>query len=257
MGGLISGIGGLLGSGAASSAAKTGASIIGNQLAATTGYLSPYITTGQSVLPSLAALATSGPTGGQPNYLTQAAANLPGTMTEAQLEQTPGYQFTLAQGLKATQSAAAARGLGVSGAALKGAAAYASGLADTTYQNQFANQQAKFSDLLNANTGQINQLAGQYSRLQGTASLGEQAGSALGQIGGQMAAGQSNALTAAGAATGTGLSALGQGIGGTVNMLLGAPTGGSTGSGAGAGMAGGAVPGSLLASAITGIGKLF
>src|SRR5579871_6684786 len=51
--------------------------------------------------------------------------------TQAQLEQTPGYQFNLSQGLKAVQNSAAARGLGVSGAAQKGAASYASGLADT------------------------------------------------------------------------------------------------------------------------------
>jgi hypothetical protein len=63
----------------------------------------------------------------------------PITMDQATLEKTPGYQFNLTQGLKATQNAAAARGLGISGAALKGAANYATGLADSTYQNQFNN----------------------------------------------------------------------------------------------------------------------
>ena len=58
-------------------------------------------------------------------------------MDQATLEQTPGYQFTKTQGLKAVQNSAAARGLGVSGAALKGAAAFATGLADNTYQTQF------------------------------------------------------------------------------------------------------------------------
>lgn len=52
------------------------------------------------------------------------------------LQNLPGYQFTLQQGLKSTQSGAAARGLGSSGAALKGAANYATGLADSTYGNQ-------------------------------------------------------------------------------------------------------------------------
>lgn len=52
------------------------------------------------------------------------------------LENLPGYQFTLNQGLKSVQSGAAARGLGSSGAALKGAANYATGLADSTYGNQ-------------------------------------------------------------------------------------------------------------------------
>lgn len=52
------------------------------------------------------------------------------------LESTPGYQFTLDQGLKATQNSFTSKGLGNSGAALKGAASFASGLADQTYSNR-------------------------------------------------------------------------------------------------------------------------
>ncbi len=55
---------------------------------------------------------------------------------QSTLESLPGYQFTLGQGLKSVQNSAAARGLGTSGAALKGAANYATGLADSTYGNQ-------------------------------------------------------------------------------------------------------------------------
>jgi hypothetical protein len=55
------------------------------------------------------------------------------------LAQTPGYQFTLDQGLRATQSSAAARGLGMSGAAMRGAADYAGGLASKTYDQQLKN----------------------------------------------------------------------------------------------------------------------
>jgi hypothetical protein len=54
----------------------------------------------------------------------------------SQLQSLPGYQFTLNQGLQAVQDSAAARGLGSSGAALQGAANYATGLADSTYGNQ-------------------------------------------------------------------------------------------------------------------------
>lgn len=61
----------------------------------------------------------------------------PIVMDQATLEQTPGYQFTRTQGLKAVQNSAARRGLGNSGAALKGAATFATGLADSTYQTQF------------------------------------------------------------------------------------------------------------------------
>lgn len=82
------------------------------------------------------------------------------------LESTPGYQFNLTQGLKAVQNSAAARGLGNSGAALKGAANFATGLADSTYQNQFANELA-----------QRNQA---YNQLLGTSELGS---GAAGQTG--------------------------------------------------------------------------
>lgn len=60
----------------------------------------------------------------------------PINLTQDWLESTPGYQFTKTQGLKAVQNSAAARGLGVSGAALKGAANFATGLADNTYKTQ-------------------------------------------------------------------------------------------------------------------------
>ena len=57
--------------------------------------------------------------------------------TEAQLQATPGYQFALDQGLKATQNGFAAKGLASSGPAMAGAGAFATGLADQTYGNQF------------------------------------------------------------------------------------------------------------------------
>jgi hypothetical protein len=87
-------------------------------------------------------------------------------MDQETLEKTPGYQFNLTQGLKSTQNSAAARGLGSSGAELKGAASYATGLADSTYQNQFNN----------ANTNQTNA----YNRLMGLATLGEGAAAQTG-----------------------------------------------------------------------------
>jgi hypothetical protein len=56
---------------------------------------------------------------------------------QAALEKLPGYQFTKTQGLKAVQNLASSKGLGVSGSAIKGAADYVTGLADSTYGNQF------------------------------------------------------------------------------------------------------------------------
>lgn len=84
-----------------------------------------------------------------------ATVALPPRMTQAELEQTPGYQFARSQGLQSVQNSAAARGLGVSGAAMKGAATFATGLADNTYQAQFAQQQQLFSDALNQGQAQF------------------------------------------------------------------------------------------------------
>lgn len=105
------------------------------------------------------------------NMLTSQIGNLttPINMNEANLEQTPGYQFNLTQGLKATQNSAAARGLGMSGAALKGASTYATGLADSTYQNQFNN----------ANTNQTNA----YNRLMGLTQIGQASAAGVGAAG--------------------------------------------------------------------------
>lgn len=81
--------------------------------------LAPYRDFGTSTLPQLQGLLTGNP-----------------TTQQAQLQSLPGYQFTLNQGLQSVQNSAAARGLGNSGAALQGAANYATGLADSTYGNQ-------------------------------------------------------------------------------------------------------------------------
>jgi hypothetical protein len=84
--------------------------------------------------------------------------------TMAQLEQTPGYQFTLDQGLQTAQNGYAAAGLGKSGNALAGATQYAEGLASTTYQQQFQNYMAQNLQA--------------YNMLLGGSQLGAQAGAA-------------------------------------------------------------------------------
>lgn len=141
------------------------------------------------------------------NANSELAAQLPGltspiNMTEANLEKTPGYQFNLTQGLKSTQSGAAARGLGISGAALKGAATYATGLADNTYQNQFNNANTNRTFALNALTGQQ--------------SVGENAAAGVGNAGvatgNQIASNQlgaGNASAAASIATGNAVGSAG------------------------------------------------
>lgn len=91
------------------------------------------------------------------NNLVNAAAGqtnlLANGINQQTLENTPGYQFTLQQGLESTQNSAAARGLANSGAALKGAATYATGLANDTYQSQY-NDIAQAASLYNQEAGQ-------------------------------------------------------------------------------------------------------
>lgn len=127
------------------------------------------------------------------------------------LESTPGYQWNLGQGLKSTQSATAARGLGVSGAALKGAATYATGLADNTLQTQF-------------NIDQSNK-QNSYNKLLGTTQVGASAAGATGMFGANSANQQSNLLTgmgnAYGAANMAGANAWGNALTGFSNAASG------------------------------------
>lgn len=147
---------------------------------------------------------------------TSALATLQGRMSEltspivmdqATLENTPGYQFNLTQGQKGVTNSAAARGLGTSGAALKGAATFATGLADSTYQNQFNN----------ANINQTNA----YNRLKGLVDTGAQAtnntaasGTTAALSSSSSAIGAGNAQAAASNATGSSISNLANNIGG-------------------------------------------
>lgn len=97
----------------------------------------------------------------------------PFSMTQSQLEQTPGYQFNLYQGLKAVNNEMGARGLLNSGAVMKGAANYATGLADSTYMDQFNMDQTQKQNI--------------YNRLLGVVQTGENAAAQTGAYGTQAA----------------------------------------------------------------------
>jgi len=147
----------------------------------------------------------------------------PITMDQATLERTPGYQFNLSQGLKAAQNSAAARGLGLSGAAIKGATSYATGLADSTYQNQFnnavTNQTNAFNKLYQATALGQSAAAGT-----GAAALATGKGVADAQIGAGNA--QGAASIAAGNAFGSGTNALAQYLARNLNGSTGSASGG-------------------------------
>src|SRR5580765_5317961 len=204
----------------AAGAAKDAASQQQAMYQTTRGDLSPYNVMGQNALDAAYGVAQRGPTGGGPDYISMAQANLPGNMTRAQLEQTPGYQFTLAQGLKATQSAAAARGLGVSGAALKGAATYATGLADSTYANRFNESQQRFTDFVHLNQGQQGNLTNAFSRYNALATLGQAAAAGTAAAGQKEALAQGSFLNQAGVQQGSGMMNAANALSGGVNNYL-------------------------------------
>lgn len=107
--------------------------------------------------------------------------------TQAQLEQTPGYQFTLQQGMKNTNNALAAKGLNLSGAQAKGLSDYTTGLADQTFQQQYQNALQQFATNYGVNTDQFN-------RLSGLVGLGENAAAGVGNAGLQTASNAGNIL---------------------------------------------------------------
>lgn len=156
-------------------------------------------------------------------YFERAATLGSGPGAQAALEATPGYQFTLAQGLQANQNAMAAKGLGVSGAALKGAATYATGLANQTYGDQFSRLIASGSTSLATNTANQGNLNNFYNRLLGVAGLGENAGAQTGNTGASLGNAAAGAALAGGAAGAAGSIATGNalagGIGGVTNAF--------------------------------------
>lgn len=90
----------------------------------------------------------------------------------------PGYQFRLEQGMKALNASAAAKGMGMSGANIKGATEYGQNLGSQEYQNAFNRYQTN-------RTAQLAPLQGLYAGGQaaaaGSAAQAGALGSNLGQ----------------------------------------------------------------------------
>lgn len=145
--------------------------------------LSPWMSTGSGALSQLAMLfGLGGQNGGVPNT---------GAMTSA-LENFPGYQFGLGQGMQALDRSAASRGLLLSGGQLKDAQAFGQGYA---MQNAWQPY---------------------ISMLSGLSSLGENAAAGVGQAGIQTGANMAGPLQNAGQAQ----SNMYQGLGNTLQQSL-------------------------------------
>lgn len=219
IGGIASGVGSILGSGAQSSAANSGAMM---QMAAMANQQAQYQQTRADFAPYRDAGSTAI---NQQLQMAQGGFNFNPTMT--QLEATPGYQFNLSQGLNSVQSGAAARGLGNSGAALKGAADYASGLASNTYQQQFGNALTQYQTNI-GNLGTISQLGENAAAGTGQAGIAAANGITSG------ANGYANSLMNAGNAQAAGIMGAANGFGNAFsNYMLGNAFSNSSGGGMG------------------------
>jgi hypothetical protein len=134
----------------------------------------------------------------------------PGADMSAALAQTPGYQFALGQGLRASNNQLAARGLGGSGGAVaKGADQFATGLAGNTWQSVVQALQNTFNSGTTALQGTFGTGAG---ALQNLVNSGVTAGSSLAGVGTNTANAISGSQIGAGSAQAAGYNAIGTGI---------------------------------------------
>jgi hypothetical protein len=198
------------------------------------GEVQPFIDAGSSEIPQLKSWLD--PTNASSPLSTLLKLTTPGADMSSTLAQTPGYQFTLNQGEKATQDALAARGLGGPGGPLaKGASQYAEGLAGNTWQSVVNSLLGTFTAGANPMQNLVNTGAGAAGTLTGAAT----------QTGGQIGSNIIGAGNAAAGASVAGANAIG-GLGSSVssavllNKLLGSgSTGGLYGNAADAGIGNG------------------
>lgn len=144
----------------------------------------------------------------------------------------PGYDFTRTQGLKAVQNSAAARGLGSSGAALKGAATFATGLANSTYGDVYnralagytTNRDtslASFGATQTAQSNAFNRLSALINTGASVAGAGATAGNQSALIGTSGANNVGSNIIAGGNAQAAGYNAIGGAISNAANTVGG------------------------------------
>lgn len=159
--------------------------------------LQPYMQAGGQGLQGLLGMLGVGPGVGNSNAMSSYLTT-PFQFDASQLEQTPGYQFTLQQGLKALNNQASAQGMGLSGAQSKGLLNFATGLANQTYGDQYNRALQQFQ----ANYGLASD---QFNRFSGLAGLGQNAAAGVGNAGMQTASNIGNLAQQGAAAQGSGL----------------------------------------------------
>jgi hypothetical protein len=157
----------------------------------------------------------------------------PFSFDASNLASTPGYQFTLSQGMKGVTNSNVARGLGLSGAQLKGISDYTTGNADSTYNTQYANALNTYDTNYANAASNANRLASLVQTGQNSAAqVGSSGLTAAGTAGNQLTSGANaqaaatvaGANAASGALTSTGNNAL------LLSLLRNSNTGSTSGS---------------------------
>jgi hypothetical protein len=171
----------------------------------------PYLASGSTAISKLMGDLGNGTFGPGSN---PAAPQFTGTFHTPTLDEaraTPGYQFTLQQGLRGVDAGAAARGGALSGGAAKSEMGYASGLADSTYNDVFNRSLSTFGAGLQgyqANLAgyqaNLAKQAQEFSQLYQPASLGENAAAQSGNTAQQVAGNVGSLMTQVGNAQAAG-----------------------------------------------------
>lgn len=186
-------------------AANYAANLQQQQFATNQANLSPYMSIGTAALPQLLqSLGYQGQYGANGNLTGLSGQGF--QFNPSNLAQTPGYQFTLQQGLNAVNNATSATGQTGSGAQAKGLANYATGLAQNTYNQQYQNALTTYQQ--NA------------SILGNLLSTGQNAAAGLGSMGMQNAQSVGNTLMSGANATAAGQIAAGSSQTNALNSLM-------------------------------------
>ena len=152
--------------------------------AALTAQLAPYNQFGASAMPNLINKLGLGGTGGGFQYA-------PFSFNPSDLQNTPGYQFTLQQGQKGVNNALSSQGLLGSGAQSKALSDYITGLANNTYNQQLQNALGMYQTNYGTALGTYNTNAGQLGSL---LNLGQNAAAGVGQANQNAAVNAGNAI---------------------------------------------------------------
>jgi len=167
--------------------------------------LAPYMSLGAAAIPQLISSLGYTPQTNSSGQLT--GLNGQGfQFNPSNLAQTPGYQFTLNQGLQQLQNANSSTGQNLSGAQQKGMSNYITGLANQTYNQQYQNALSTY----NTNAGYLS----------GLLQTGQNAAAGLGTMGMQNAQNVGNTLMGGANATAAGQVAAGNTQSNALNSLM-------------------------------------